>query len=95
MSTILAVMSAVHSGQHPPLLAKQGPCIVAVVLKIDDSFATTKTKIHSGPVAVQLVCVALLDAGSPQTFINTHALESMKRGGAASAICEGHTPPRS
>ena len=50
---------------------------------------------HSCPVAVQLGCVALLDTGSPQTFINTYELESMERAGAASAICERHTPPRS
>ena len=62
---------------------------------MDDSSFNTKTRIHSGPVAVQLGCVALLDTSSPQTFINTHALESMKRAGAASAICERHTPPRS
>ena len=62
---------------------------------MDDSSFTTKVKIHSGPAAVQLGCVALLDTGSPQTFINTHAAEIMKRVGAASAICERHTPPRS
>ena len=51
-----------------------------------DSSFTTKMKIHSDSVAVQLGCVALFDTGSP--------LESMKRAGATSAICERHTPPR-
>ena len=88
-------MSVAESGQHPPLLAEQGPCLVAGVVTMDDSSFTTKIKIHSGPVTVQLGCVALFDTGSPQTFINTHALESMKRAGAASAICEQHAPSRS
>ena len=62
---------------------------------MDNSSFITKMKIHSGTVAVQLGCVVLLDTGSPQTFINTHALQSMKREGTASAICEQHTPSRS
>ena len=62
---------------------------------MDDSSFTIKINIHSRLVAVKLSCVALLDTGSPQTFINTHSLESMKRAGAASAICERYTPPRS
>ena len=92
---VFPVMSAAHTGQHPPLFAEQGPCLVAGVVTMNDSSFTTKIKIHSGPVGVQLDCVALLGTGSPQTFINTHALESIKRAGAASAICERHTPPRS
>ena len=63
---VLAVMStAYRHGQHPPLLPEQGPCLVAGVVTMDDSSFTTKIKIHSGPVAAQLGCVALLDAGSP------------------------------
>ena len=50
----------------------------------DGSSFTTQIKIQNGPVAVQLGCVALLGTGSPQTF-NTHAVEGMKRAGAASA----------
>ena len=92
---VLAVISVAESGQHPPLLTEQGPCLVAGVVTMNGSSFTTKIKIHSGAVAVQLGCVALLDTGSPQTFINTHALESMKRAGPASAICERHTPSRS
>ena len=88
-------MSAAHSGQHILLLAEQRPCLIAGVATMDNSPFTTKTKFHSGPVAVQLGCVDLLDTGSPQTSINAHALERMKRAGAASAICERHTPPRS
>ena len=62
---------------------------------MNDSSFTTKIKIHSGPVAMQLDCVALLDTGLPQTLILIHALKSMKRAGAASAICKRHTPRRS
>ena len=83
---VLAVMSAAHSDQHSPMLAEQGPCLVTGVVTMGDSSFTTKMKIHSDSVAVQLGCVALFDTGSP--------LESMKRAGATSAICERHTPPR-
>ena len=87
----LVVMPASHSGQHPPLLTDRGPCLVAGVVTMDDSSFTSKIKIHSGPVAVQLDYVTLLYTGSPQTTINTHALESMKRANSSSAICERHT----
>ena len=92
---VVAVMCAAYSDQHSPLLAEQGHCLVAGVATMDDSSFTTKVKIHSRTVAVQLGCIALLDTGSPKTFINTHSLESMKRAGAVSAICERHTPLRS
>ena len=62
---VLAVMVAAHSDQHYPLLAVQGPCLVAGVVTMDDSSFTTRIKIHSGSVAIQLGCVALLDTGSP------------------------------
>ena len=91
---VLAVTSVAHSGQHPPLLAEQGDCLVASVVTMDDSSFTTKIKVPGGPAAVQLRCVALSDTGSPQTFINTHTLKSMSRVGAASAFCERHTPSR-
>ena len=48
-----------HSGQYPPLLAEQGPRLVAGVGTMDDSPFTIKIKIHNGPAAVQLGCVAL------------------------------------
>ena len=92
---VLAVMSAALSGRHPPSLAEQGPCLSAGVVAMDNSSVTTKVKIHSGPVAVQLDCVALLETGSPQTFINSYTLESMKSAGAVSAIRKRRTPPRS
>ena len=87
-------VSAAHSGQHPLLLAEQGPCIVAGVVTMDD-FPFTKIKIHSGLGAMQLACVTLLGAGSPQTFTNNHAFKNMKRVGAASAACKRDTPSRS
>ena len=93
---VLAVMSTVHSDQHSPVLAEQERCLDAGVVTMDDSSFTTKIKIHSGPPrcrTTRLCC--LWDTGSPQTFINTHALESMKHADIAPAICECHTPPRS
>lgn len=61
---------------------------------MDGSPFTTKTKIHSGPIAAQLGCVTLLSTDSPHTFIETHAPESMERTDAASAICERSNSPR-
>ena len=91
----LAVMSAAYSSQHPPCLAEQGLCCFWCSRTMDGFAVTSKIAIHGGSVDVQLGCVALLDTGSPQTFINTHAVESMKCAGAASAICKRRTPPRS
>ena len=91
---VLAVISVAESGQHPPLLAEQGPCRFAGVVTMDDS-SFTKIENHSDPVATQLDCVVPLDTGSPQTFINTHVLKSMKHAGAASAVCKRRTPSRS
>lgn len=93
---VLAVMSADrHPGLLPPMPSEQGPCLVAGITPVDDAPLTTKIMIHSGPAAVQLSCIALLDAGSPNTFINSHALESMKIEGAASVVYEYRTPSRS
>ena len=91
----LAVVSAARSGQYPPLLAEQRPCLFAGVVTVDDTSFTTKIKIQSGLAAMQLEYVALSDKGSAQTFIKTHAFDSVKRVGAASATCERYIPPRS
>ena len=40
-------------------------------------------------------CVALLDNGSPQTFIRRDVLDRMRLVGTASAACERHCNPRS
>ena len=47
---------------HPPLRAEQGPCLVAgVVVTMDDSSFTTKTKIHGLATAV---CTRHVRAGA-------------------------------
>lgn len=72
-----------------------GPCFVDGVGTMDDSCLTIRIKFRSGPVAAQIGCIALLDTGSPYTFINIPALKSLKRAGAASVIFKRHTLPRS
>ena len=62
---------------------------------MDHSTFTTNIKIHSGLTSAQFGCVALLDTGSPQSFITRNAWEYMARSGAATTVCETQTPTRS
>ena len=51
---------------------------------------------HSGTTASSVFdCVALLDTGSPQTFIRREVLEQMLAGGVAAVNCEQGSAPRS
>ena len=70
---------AVTPGVDPSLaLPKHGPCLVGGIITLDDTSSTTKTAVHSGANALApFGCVALLDAGSPQTFIRRDVLDSM------------------
>ena len=57
---------------------------------------TTKIAVHSGANAVAPYgCVALLDTGSPQTFIGRDVLDRMLSMEAASVACERNCAPRS
>ena len=69
--------------------------MVPGIVSMDHSTFTTKIKIHSGLTSAQFGCVALLDTGSPQSFITRNAWEHMVRSGMATTVCETHTPPRS
>ena len=62
---------------------------------MDHSSFTTKVKLYGGHASSKFGCVALLDTGSPQSFLTLKAWEHMVRSGAASTICETQTPPRS
>ena len=81
--------------QNAQPLAEQGPCLVPGIITMDHSSFTTKIKIHSGPSSSQFGCIALLDTGSPQSFISNHAWEHMVRSGAVTTICEIRPPQRS
>ena len=65
-------------------------------MTLDDVSFTTKIAIHSGGDAIAPYrCVAILDTGSPQTFIRRDVLNRMLLVGAASAACERPCSPRS
>ena len=65
-------------------------------ITLDDVSFTTKIAIHSGAgVLAPFGCVALLDTGSPQTFIRRDVLDRMLSVGAASIACEQKCIPRS
>ena len=85
----------IASGVDPGLaLSEYGPCIVGGAVTLDDVSFTTKIAIHSGGDAIAPHrCVALLDAGSPQTFIRRDVLDRMFLVDA-SAACERPCSPR-
>ena len=87
----------IASGVGPGLaLPEHGPCLVGGTVTLDDVSFTAKIAIHSGGDAmVPYSCVALLDTGSPQTFIRHDVLDRMLSVGAASAACEWPCNPRS
>ena len=88
---------AISPGVHPSLsLSEQGPCLVEGTITLDDAYFTTKIAIHSGAGALAPSgCVALLDTGSPQTFIRRDVLDRMLSVGAASLACEQKFASRS
>ena len=76
-------------------LSEHGPCLVGGIITFDDASFTTKIAIHSGADVLPLFgSVALLDTGSPQTFIRRDFLDRMLSVGAASIACEQKCAPR-
>ena len=79
-----------------PGLALSEHSLVGGTVTLDDVSFTTKIAIHSGGDAIAPYrCVAILDTGSPQTFIRRDVLNRMLLVGAASAACERPCSPRS
>ena len=68
--------------------AKLGSCLVPGIVSMDHATFTTKIKIDSGFASPQFGCVALLDTGSPQSFVTRNAWEHMVRSGATTTVCE-------
>lgn len=54
-----------------------------------------RVKVHAGPATPQYGCAALLDSGSPATFINSNAVGTLKAMGAISEACISHGNARS
>ena len=75
--------------------AEHGPSLVEGTATFDDASFITKIALHSGTTSTTAFGgVALLDTGSPQTFINRHVLERMILAGADTARCEQDSAPR-
>ena len=79
-----------------PLLSEQGPGLISGVVTMDDATFTTLTSLTSGAWATsQFPCHALLDTGSPQSFIHQGAFDQMVATGAADESYVRSTTPRS
>ena len=87
---VLAVAScAVPTLADTPSISEHGPGPLGGAITLDDASFTTKTAAHSGTTAsTAFGCEALLDAGSPQTFIRRDVLEQMLSAGVATLNCE-------
>ena len=65
-----------------PLIPEQGPDLISGVVTMDDATFTTLLSLHSGvSTTSRFNCRALLDAGSPQSFIHQESLRSNGRHG--------------
>ena len=79
-----------------PALPEHGHCLLGRIITLVDASLTTKIAIHSGANALAPYgCVALLDTGSPQSFVRRDVLDRMLSVGAASVACEPKCAPRS
>ena len=78
-----------------PFIPEQGPDLIGGIVTMDDATFTTLLWLHSGVSATsRFNCHALLDTGSPQSFIHQGAFDQMVALGAADASCVRSTTPR-
>ena len=78
-----------------PLLPGQGSDLIGGVVTMDDATFTTLLSLRSGvSTTSRFNCRALLDTGSPQSFIHQEAFDQMVATGAADASCVRSTTPR-
>ena len=78
-----------------PHIPEQCPDLIGGVVTMDDATFTTLLALHSGvSTTSRFVCRALLDTGSPQSFIHQGAFVQMIATGAADASCVRSTTPR-
>ena len=78
-----------------PLLPEQGADMIGGIVTMDDATFTTLLTLHSGVSATsRFDCRALLDTGSPQSFIHQGAFDQIVAMGVADASCIRSTTPR-
>ena len=79
-----------------PFVSEQGPDLISGVVTMDGATFTTLPSLTSGawPTS-QFSCRALLDTGSPQSFIHQGAFDQMVATGAADESYVRSTTPRS
>ena len=78
-----------------PLIPEQGPDLITGVVTMDDATFTTLLSLHSGvSTTSRFNWRALLDTGSPQSFIHQGAFDQMVATDAADASCVRSTTPR-
>ena len=88
------VLSAQEQRIDAPLIPEQGPDLISGVVTMDGATFTTLLSLHSGVSTTSRFCRALLDTGSPQSFIHHGAFDQMVATGAADASCVRSTTPR-
>ena len=78
-----------------PLIPEQGPDVIGGVVTMDDATFTTLLSLYSGvSTTSRFNCRALLETGSPQSFIHQGVFDQMVATGAADASCVRSTTPR-
>ena len=89
------VLLAQEQRADAPLLPEQGPDLLGGIVTMDDATFTTLLTLHSGVSATsRFDCRALLDTGSPQSFIHQGAFDQMVAMGAADPSCIRSTTPK-
>ena len=89
------VLLAQEQRTDVPLIPEEGPDLISGVVAMDDATFTTLLSLHSGvSTTFRFNCRALLDTGSPQSFIYQGTFDQMVATGAADASCVRSTTPR-
>ena len=89
------VLLAQEQRADAPPLPEQGPDLLGGIVTMDDATFTTLLTLHSGVSATsRFDCRALLDTGSPQSFIHQGAFDQMVAMGAADPSCIRSTTPK-
>ena len=89
------VLVAQDQRTDAPPLPEQGPDLLGGIVTMDDATFTTLLTLHSGVSATsRFDCRALLDTGSPQSFIHHGAFDQMVAISAANPSCIRSTTPK-